>query len=121
MAYTDHPGKGIQNQLYLRVITPAAVMIDGDVTAFPTVSNNVQRVHIDTPAPGVYTIEVHDIDVAHGCCTGDPVQVVWSVRRPPHRRTCAELVPFMRWTNRENSITSMGLYITKSARSSTSW
>ncbi len=66
MAYTDHPGKGIQNQLYLRVITPAAVTIDGDVTAFPTVSNNVQRVHIDTPAPGVYTIEVHGVDVTHG-------------------------------------------------------
>ena len=66
MAYTDHPGKGIQNRLYLRVITPAAVTIDGDVTAFPTVSNNVQRVHIDAPAPGLYTIEVHGIDVTHG-------------------------------------------------------
>ena len=66
MAYTDHPGKGVQNRLYLRVITPAAVTIDGDVTAFPTVSNNVQRVHIDAPAAGLYTIEVHGIDVTHG-------------------------------------------------------
>ena len=66
MAYTDHPGKGVQNRLYLRVITPAAVTIDGDVTAFPAVSNNVQRVHIDAPAAGLYTIEVHGIDVTHG-------------------------------------------------------
>jgi hypothetical protein len=66
MAYTDHPGKGIQNRLYLRVITPAAVTIDGDLTAFPTASNNVQRVHIDAPVPGVYSIEVHGIDVTHG-------------------------------------------------------
>lgn len=66
MAYTDHPGKGIQNRLYLRVITPGAATIDGDVTAFPTVSNNVQRVHIDAPTPGLYTIEVHGIDVTHG-------------------------------------------------------
>jgi serine protease AprX len=66
MAYTDHPGKGIQNRLYLRVITPGGTTIDGDATAFPTVSNNVQRIHIDAPAPGLYTIEVHGIDVTHG-------------------------------------------------------
>jgi hypothetical protein len=48
------------------VITPVAVTIDGDVTAFPTVSNNVQRVHIDAPAPGLYTIEVHGLGVTYG-------------------------------------------------------
>jgi serine protease AprX len=66
MAYTDHPGRGLQNRLYLRVITPGGATIDGDVTVFPTASNNVQRVHIDAPAAGLYTIEVHGIDVTHG-------------------------------------------------------
>src|SRR5205085_8757131 len=62
----NHPVSGIQNHIYLSVITPAAVTIDGDLTAFPNVSNNVQRVHIDAPVPGLYTIEVHGIDVTHG-------------------------------------------------------
>jgi subtilisin family serine protease len=66
LVWTDYPGKGVQNKLYLRLIPPGAGAVDGDVTAFPTVSNNIQRVHIDAPVPGVYTVEVHGIDVTHG-------------------------------------------------------
>jgi hypothetical protein len=66
LTWTDRQGSGIQNHLYLRVITPGGAVIDGDVTGYPTVSNNVQRVHIDAPAAGVYTIEVHGIAVTFG-------------------------------------------------------
>lgn len=67
MAWSDRPGKGLQNRLYLRVIPPGgAPAIDGDVTAFPNPRNNVQRVHIPAPVPGVYTVQVHGVDVPFG-------------------------------------------------------
>jgi hypothetical protein len=66
LVWSDRQGAGIQNHLYLRVITPGGAAIDGDVTAFPLVTNNVQRVHIETPAAGVYTVEVHGVSVAFG-------------------------------------------------------
>jgi hypothetical protein len=37
-------GGRLQNQLYLQVRHPNGVVEDGDVTAFPTVTNNVQQV-----------------------------------------------------------------------------
>ncbi|MCL4834084.1 MAG: S8 family serine peptidase [Caldilineaceae bacterium] len=72
LVWNDEPGSGIQNKLYLRVIAPDGAVFDGDVTPFPTnpgdtkASNNVQRVHIDTPAAGTYTIEVHGLEVLFG-------------------------------------------------------
>ncbi len=66
LIWTDRQGAGIQNHLYLRVITPGGATIDGDVSAFPTVTNNVQRVHIETPAAGVYTVEVHGVSITFG-------------------------------------------------------
>lgn len=66
LTWTDRQGSGIQNHLYLRVITPSGATIDGDITAFPTVANNIQRVHIETPAAGVYTVEVHGVSVTFG-------------------------------------------------------
>lgn len=66
LTWTDEPGSGVQNKLYLRVIAPDGTVHDGDVTAFPTVSNNVQRVHIETPIAGTYTIEVHGVEVLFG-------------------------------------------------------
>jgi serine protease AprX len=67
LAWTDRPGKGLQNKLYLRVVPPGGgAPVDGDVTAFPNPRNNVQRVHIATPVAGTYTIEVHGVDVAFG-------------------------------------------------------
>lgn len=66
LAWTDAPGVGIQNRLYLRVIGPDGIPIDGDITPFPQVSNNVQRVHIENPLQGAYVIEVHGRDVVFG-------------------------------------------------------
>ena len=70
LTWTDRPGDvnigGVQNQLYLRVIDPGGTTHDGDTTPFPAVSNNVQRVHIDAPAAGTYTIEVHGVQVLFG-------------------------------------------------------
>lgn len=67
LAWTDRPGKGLQNKLYLRVVPPAGgAPIDGDVSAFPNPTNNLQRVHVAEPVAGTYTIEVHGIDVVFG-------------------------------------------------------
>ncbi len=66
LVWTDRPGKGLQNKLYLRAIAPDGSIVDGDLTAFPVSTNNVQRVHIDGPMPGTYTLEVHGIDVPFG-------------------------------------------------------
>ncbi|MGH7127983.1 MAG: S8 family serine peptidase, partial [Planctomycetaceae bacterium] len=70
LAWTDAASApnigGLINRLYLRVIDPGGATFDGDVTAFPAVTNNVQRVHIDAPVAGIYTIEVHGVDVTSG-------------------------------------------------------
>jgi serine protease AprX len=67
LAWTDRPGIGLQNLLYLRVIpSGGGDPIDGDITPFPNPTNNVQRVHIAQPGFGAYTIEVHGIDVLFG-------------------------------------------------------
>lgn len=66
LCWTDRNGVGLQNKLYLRVIDPNNATFDGDVAAFPNPSNNVQRVHIDTPVAGTYTIQVHGIEVLFG-------------------------------------------------------
>ncbi len=64
--WNDAPGSVLQNRLYLRVIPPGGVAIDGDLTAFPNPTNNVQRVHIAAPVTGTYTLEVHGIEVLQG-------------------------------------------------------
>lgn len=67
LAYSDAAGAGIQNKLYLRLVEPDGVTVHhGDTTAFPTVSNNLQRVHVGAPAAGTWTIEVHGIEVLAG-------------------------------------------------------
>ena len=67
LVWTDRPGKGLQNRLYLRVVPPGGgTAVDGDVTAFPTATNNVQRVHIATPVAGTYTVQVHGLSVPFG-------------------------------------------------------
>jgi subtilisin family serine protease len=67
LVWTDRPGKGLQNRLYLRVLPPGGgAAIDGDVTAFPTATNNVQRVHIAAPVAGTYTVQVHGLSVPFG-------------------------------------------------------
>lgn len=66
LVWSDAPGVGIQNRLYLRVVGPDGIPIDGDITPFPQVSNNAQRIHIENPSAGTYTIEVHGRDIVFG-------------------------------------------------------
>jgi hypothetical protein len=64
LVWSDKPGNRLQNQLYLRLVPPSGgAAVDGDVTAFPHASNNAQRVHVDNPGTGVWTIEVHGVAV----------------------------------------------------------
>lgn len=67
LVWTDAPGPvnvgGIENELYLRVRTPGGAIEDGDITAYPTVTNNVQQVTIDAPVAGAYEVEVHGWNV----------------------------------------------------------
>jgi hypothetical protein len=53
----------VQNQLYLQVRDPDGVIEDGDASAFPTVTNNVQQVTIDAPVAGTYMIRVRGVSV----------------------------------------------------------
>ncbi|MGD8626305.1 MAG: S8 family serine peptidase [Anaerolineae bacterium] len=66
LTWTDAPGSGLQNRLYLRVVAPDGTATDGDVTPFPNAGNNVQRVHIDSPMAGTYTVQVHGVSVLFG-------------------------------------------------------
>jgi serine protease AprX len=78
LAWTDAPSLGgaggLQNQLYLQVRHPNGVVEDGDVTAFPTVTNNVQQVTLGTPAAGTYAIRVRGVSVTQQApgATGGP-------------------------------------------------
>lgn len=67
LVWSDSPGKGLQNRLYLRLLPPGgAPAIDGDITAFPTARNNVQRVHVAAPVAGTYIVQVHGVAVSFG-------------------------------------------------------
>lgn len=67
LVWTDapsQPGNGsLVNQLYLQVLTPIGTVLDGDLTPFPLATNNVQRITIQAPAGGRYTIRVHGVSV----------------------------------------------------------
>jgi len=67
LVWTDAPSPvnigGLQNQLYLQIVPPGAAAINGDVSAFPTASNNVQQVVIATPVAGTYEIRVSGVSV----------------------------------------------------------
>ena len=69
LVWTDAAGAGVQNKLYLRLVAPDGTAYDGDTTAFPAVTNNVQRVHVAGPAAGTWTIEVHGVEVLDGVPT----------------------------------------------------
>jgi hypothetical protein len=68
LAWSDAPSPvdigGLENQLYLQVVTPDDTVVNGDVTAFPTAINNVQQVVIPAPTPGTYQIRVRGISIA---------------------------------------------------------
>ncbi len=67
LVWTDAPSPagngGLVNQLYLQVLAPDGTVLNGDLTAFPVATNNVQRVMITAPAAGTYTIRVRGISV----------------------------------------------------------
>jgi hypothetical protein len=67
LVWTDSPGPagagGLVNRLYLQLRTPDGTVIDGDVTPFPTVTNNVQQVLVDPPVPGTYELRVRGVSV----------------------------------------------------------
>jgi serine protease AprX len=67
LAWTDAPALagsgGLVNGLYLQVLAPDGSVIDGDTTAFPTATNNVQQVLVEAPVAGTYTIRVRGVSV----------------------------------------------------------
>ncbi|MDQ3787804.1 MAG: S8 family serine peptidase, partial [Actinomycetota bacterium] len=67
LAWTDAPsgddGKLI-NKLYLQLETPDGEVLDGDVTPFPIVSNNIQRITVTAPVAGTYVVRVRGHVVA---------------------------------------------------------
>lgn len=75
MCWTDPPSPGagqLQNNLYLQVQTPSGRVLDGDVTPFPTVTNNSQQIEVQSPEAGSYTIRVRGVNVvqqANGATT----------------------------------------------------
>jgi len=64
LAWTDKPGKGLQQDLDLIITLPGGKKMVGNhflkrISAFPTDHrNNVEQVFIDAPEPGDYTINV---------------------------------------------------------------
>jgi hypothetical protein len=67
LAWTDAPAPtgigGLENQLYLQLVSPDGAVVDGDVTPFPTARNNVQQVVIANPIAGDYRIRVRGVSV----------------------------------------------------------
>lgn len=66
LCWTDPPSPGagqLQNTLYLQLVTPDGAVLDGDLTPFPTVTNNAQQIEIATPIAGAYTIRVRGVSV----------------------------------------------------------
>ena len=67
LVWTDAPspvGSGVlQNRLYLQLQRPDGTVIDGDTTAFPNATNNVQRVVLKGPVAGSYKVRVRGITV----------------------------------------------------------
>ena len=82
LCWTDAPSVagvgGLVNQLFLRVMRPDMTLVDGDVTAYPTVSNNVQQVVIHTPVAGTYEVRVYGVSVTQNApsvpAVGNPKQ-----------------------------------------------
>jgi uncharacterized protein (TIGR03437 family) len=68
LCWTDRPSTtagGLQNRLYLQLVDPNGVVMNGDVTPFPTVTNNVQQVTVAAPIAGQYTLRVRGVSVIH--------------------------------------------------------
>jgi subtilisin family serine protease len=65
LVWRDPSGAAIQNQLHLRV-THVASGITSTADPIGTIRNNVQKVVIDPPQLGLYTIEVEGVNVTTG-------------------------------------------------------
>jgi serine protease AprX len=67
LVWTDAPAPagvgGLENALYLQLVDPSGRVLDGDVTPFPTATNNVQRIVVDAPDAGDWTVRVRGISV----------------------------------------------------------
>lgn len=67
LVWTDAPSLanqgGLQNTLYLQVRDPSGTVLDGDVTPYPTATNNVQQVTIPMPTAGSYEVRVRGVCV----------------------------------------------------------
>jgi len=67
LVWTDAPAPvgvgGLMNQLYLQVRSPGGAVTNGDTSAFPQATNNVQQVVITAPGTATYTIRVRGISV----------------------------------------------------------
>lgn len=76
LVWTDAPAPvnvgGIQNHLYLQVVRADGTIVDGDVNAYPTATNNVQQVIIDAPAQGTYQIRVRGVSVTQHAPSATP-------------------------------------------------
>lgn len=70
LVWTDAPSPpgngGLVNHLYLQLETPDGTVLDGDVTPYPTATNNVQRIVVPAPVAGTYTIRVRGLTVTSG-------------------------------------------------------
>jgi len=53
----------LANRLYLRVRLPDGAITNGDVSPYPTTTNNVQQVLVPNPTAGAYQIRVHGVEV----------------------------------------------------------
>jgi hypothetical protein len=49
--------------LYLQVRTPGGAVLIGDLTPFPSATNNTQQVIVAVPEAGVYEIRVRGVSV----------------------------------------------------------
>lgn len=67
LCWSDAPGLvnvgGLVNTLYLQLVEPGGTVIEGDVTAFPSVANNVQRIVVAAPVAGQYELRVRGVSV----------------------------------------------------------
>jgi len=67
LCWTDPPSLGsvgeLQNRLYLQLVAPNGDISDGDITPFPTVTNNSQQIEVKNPTVGTYTIRVRGVAV----------------------------------------------------------
>lgn len=67
LVWTDAPSLpgvgGLVNELYLQLRTPGGTVLDGDERGFGEATDNVQRIRVEAPESGVYTVLVWGVSV----------------------------------------------------------